>query len=55
MFEDDIVLLGQLSQALAGLLGNQPDAARADRLREMADLLTDFSAYLRTRADALTR
>ena len=52
-FEDDIVLLGRLTQALTGLLGNQSTPARAERLREMADLLTDFSTYLRNRADEL--
>jgi len=52
-FEDDIVLLGRLTEALTNLLGNQSNPARAEKLREMADLLTDFGVHLRNRADEL--
>lgn len=68
-FEDDIVLIGQLNKAVAmespragraiaevfsDLLGNQTPPERAARLRELADMLTDFGTYLRNRADALS-
>lgn len=67
-FEDDLVLIGQLNKAIAtesptaaravaeifvDLLGNQTSPQRATRLRELADLLTDFGVYLRNRADEL--
>jgi uncharacterized protein YaaR (DUF327 family) len=68
-FEDDLVLIGQLNKAVAmespqagramaevfsDLLGNQTSPERAARLRELADLLTDFGTYLRNRADVLS-
>ena len=68
-FEDDIVLIGQLNKAVAmespqagremaaiftDLLGNQTEPERAARLKELADLLTDFGTYLRNRANELT-
>jgi hypothetical protein len=42
-----------LADRLAGLLGDPPDPERAAKLRELADLLTDFGVHLRARADAL--
>lgn len=68
-FEDDIVLIGQLNKAVStespkagqamaeifsDLLGNQTSSQRAARLRELADLLTDFGIYLRNRADGIS-